>query len=56
MQENDDLPHDSVDSVADGIENDDHSNDEQQELDPDHVRFFYVTFFLSLLCFLRIVR
>ncbi|KAJ4916673.1 hypothetical protein Rs2_02223 [Raphanus sativus] len=36
MQENDDLPHDSVDSVADGIENDDHSNDEQQELDPDH--------------------
>ncbi|KAG2269630.1 hypothetical protein Bca52824_064185 [Brassica carinata] len=34
MQENDDLPQDSVDSAADGIENDDDSN-KQQELDPD---------------------
>ncbi|XP_013662547.2 trans-Golgi network-localized SYP41-interacting protein 1 isoform X2 [Brassica napus] len=34
MEETDDLPQDSVDSAADGIENDDESN-EQQELDPD---------------------
>ncbi|KAL0705308.1 hypothetical protein Bca4012_071733 [Brassica carinata] len=33
MEETDDLPQDSVDSAADGIENDDESN-EQQELDP----------------------
>lgn len=38
MEETDDLPQDSVDSAADGIENDDESN-EQQELDPDQVRF-----------------
>ncbi|KAF8090884.1 hypothetical protein N665_0462s0021 [Sinapis alba] len=34
MQENDDLPQDSVDSAAEGIENDDDSNG-KQELDPD---------------------
>lgn len=39
MHENDDLPQDSVDSIADGVENDDESNG-QEELDPDQVRFF----------------
>ncbi|CAG7864570.1 unnamed protein product [Brassica rapa] len=34
MEETDDLPQDSVDSAADGIEND-HESNEQQELDPD---------------------
>ncbi|CAH8381701.1 unnamed protein product [Eruca vesicaria subsp. sativa] len=34
MQENDDLPQDSVDSAPEGIENDDDSNG-KQELDPD---------------------
>lgn len=38
MEETDDLPQDSVDSAADGIEND-HESNEQQELDPDQVRF-----------------
>ncbi|CAH2033999.1 unnamed protein product [Thlaspi arvense] len=33
MHENDDLPRDSVDSIADGIDNEDESNG--QELDPD---------------------
>ena len=45
MEETDDLPQDSVDSAADGIENDDESN-EQQELDPpDQVRICNVPFF-----------
>ncbi|KAG5385375.1 hypothetical protein IGI04_036845 [Brassica rapa subsp. trilocularis] len=36
MEETDDLPQDSVDSAADGIEND-HESNEQQELDPDQI-------------------
>jgi len=39
MHEKDDLPQDSI---ADGIENDDESNgQEEEELDPDQVRFLF---------------
>lgn len=43
MHENDDLPHDSVDSIAHGIENDDDESNgqEEEELDPDQVRFLF---------------
>ncbi|CAL9216389.1 unnamed protein product [Arabidopsis halleri] len=42
MHENDDLPHDSVDSIADGIENDDDESNgqEEEELDPDQGTVF----------------
>lgn len=47
MHENDDLPQDSVDSIADGVKNDDESNG-QEELDPHQVRFSYLTCSCSL--------